>query len=147
NSADGSTSVPDIYGNTWTAFGNANVQSASPWKSGEKYFVFDGSGDYLKTTGMDFTGNSFTVHLRVNFNDVNTEQVFVRGVAAYSFQLEIYQGKLHFSNSSNGFSWDIASTSPGSATLSANQWYDIEVSYSSTAGYKIYLNGTLDSSF
>ncbi|MGG2334389.1 LamG-like jellyroll fold domain-containing protein, partial [Salmonella enterica] len=57
--------------------------------------------------------------------------------------LELYQGKLWFSNSSNGTSWNIYSGT-GTTSLAANQWYDIELSYSGTAGYRIYLNGNLE---
>ncbi|MGG2357494.1 hypothetical protein, partial [Salmonella enterica] len=43
--------------------------------------------------------------------------------------------------SSNGFSWDLANAVGSSKALSAGQWYDLELGYSNTLGYKLFSMG------
>ena len=147
NKADASTTFSDYYGNTWTAGGNAQVTSLNPWKTGEKSILFDGSGDYIKTTGVNLTGNNWTVHFRERFDNVNTVKALLKGLTTYSIQLQLNaDGKLGLYNSSNGTSWNMPDGNGviGTTVLQANQWYDFEVNYSSTAGYKIFINGNMD---
>ena len=63
--------------------------------------------------------------------------------------MELYQGKLSFYNSSNGSTWNMPDGNGvvGSTVFQNNQWYDIELNYSSTAGYKGFVNGNLEISY
>ncbi len=145
--ADSSTTMTDEYGHTWSAFGNASIQSSSPWLTGEKHVALDGSGDYIRTTAVGLTGNEMTLRFKFKLNATGTNQTLVYGASTYSLQLYYLSGRLQMSISSNGSSFDVTNNNNGIKTSWAtNTWYDLEFTYSNTAGYKVYVDGVLDMS-
>lgn len=63
NGADGSTTFTDESGKTWTAFGQAQIDTASSQWGGAAG-TFDGSGDYITTdthADFGFGGGDFTL--------------------------------------------------------------------------------------
>jgi trimeric autotransporter adhesin len=144
--SNGSTTLTDEFGNAWTAYGNANIQSSSPWKSGEKHVYLDGSGDYIKTTDMKFSGDAFTLRWRQCFDVLATNKALVRDNTATRFALTLASGtNLSIAISSNGTTWNVANSVTGSKTdWNSNQWYEFEITYSTTQGYKVYVDGQLD---
>jgi len=141
--SNGSTSLADYFGNTWTALGNAQVSNVSPWKTGENSIIFDGSGDSIRTNSVSLNTDNWTVHLKTRFNNTANPQDLIKGFATYSLQLELSGGKIVLNNSSNGSSWNITAVT-GTTTFLNNQWYDFELNYSSTAGYKLFVDGNLE---
>ena len=49
NGSDGSTTITDESGKTWTAYDNAQIDTAQS-KFGGASMLLDGVGDYIKTT-------------------------------------------------------------------------------------------------
>lgn len=63
NGADASTTFTDVKGKTFTAFGNAQIDTAQSQYGGASG-LFDGTGDYLSTSSsadFDLFGGAFTV--------------------------------------------------------------------------------------
>lgn len=144
---NGSKAIKDLFGNSWTALGNANIQSASPWVSGEKYIDLDGSGDAIKSTAINPSGSdNFTIHFKTRFDSVNSPAtVFLSGVANQAIELRRYSNFLGICISSNNSTWDIANVVQGTkSSWTTGQWYDIELSYSSTSGYRVFVDGVED---
>ena len=74
--SDGSTTFTDESGTTWTANGNAQIDTAQS-KFGGASGLFDGASDYLQTpyTADHNTGTGdFTIDQWIRFNSVATTQ-------------------------------------------------------------------------
>ena len=74
NGTDGSTTFNDNAMHTWTAFGNAQVDTAQS-KFGGASGLFDGNGDYIQTpysADFDFGTEDFTWDLWVRWNALPT---------------------------------------------------------------------------
>lgn len=70
NGTDGSTTITDESGKSWSAAGNAQIDTAQSVFGGASC-VFDGSGDYLTTpdhAGFTMGTNDFTIDFWVRFN-------------------------------------------------------------------------------
>lgn len=80
NGSDASTTFTDESGKTWTAYGNAQIDTAQS-KFGGASGLFDGSGDYIQTPGhVDFNVKSenFTIDMWIRrANTSNDEFVFI----------------------------------------------------------------------
>jgi Ca2+-binding RTX toxin-like protein len=140
--ADGNTAIRDYYGNIWHAYEQANIQSANSWKTGEKYIDLDGSYDYIKTTGFSDPGNYYTMHWRAKF-DAITNCYMLSANSGISMHVGVDGGKAYMVLSSTGSTYNIGEFH-GSSTLSANTWYDFELTYSKDSGYKLYVDGTAE---
>ena len=162
--SDASTSFIDDYGNTWTASGNAQLDTAQ-FKFGTASLLLDGTGDFavssnfiaLGYAGADVSiGNgSWTVEGSVRFNVLPTN-----GLAQTLFAAEndadfgatlrvhnvagVYQ--LRVDLSSNGSSNDIASASPSNiVTPLVNVWYHWVLEFDAVTGhYRTYWDGTAE---
>lgn len=74
NGSDASITFTDETGKTWTANGNAQIDTAQSVFGGASG-LFDGTGDYLSTSDSDdfaFGTGDFTIDLRVRFNVLPT---------------------------------------------------------------------------
>ena len=137
----------DYYGNTWTAYGNAQIGSSSPWKTGEKQFELDGSGDYLKSTAVTPNGNDFTLRFKVRMDNTGTMNELASGANDRSFRLNVNpdgDGKMRLLVGSNGTSWNLGTVYGTKTNWVSGQWYDIEMTFSTSAGYKVYVDGVQD---
>lgn len=143
---DGSTTFPDIFSNTWSALGNANVQSANSWKSGEKYIALDGDGDYIQNSTVQLDGDAFTIRWKQKFTNFDGAQELLNSTANdYPFSVGFYYNQLEWYLSSNGTSYDISEAGHSeNYTWNTDQWYDFELSYSNTSGYKLFVDGNLE---
>jgi|GEM_PF-259753 len=142
--SDGSTTIGDQFGQTWTTYGNANIQSSGSWKSGEKYVYLDGNGDYFGTSSISPTANAWTIHWKTEFTTIYNMQTLLDG-RGWSFAVQMYQGKMMLGVSSNNSNWNISNGTQGiKSDYVTGQWYDFELTYDHTAGYKLFVNGTLD---
>jgi len=68
--ADAATTFTDESGKTWTARGNAQIDTAQ-FVFGGASGLFDGTGDYIDTPGhadFDFSTGDFTIDDRMRFN-------------------------------------------------------------------------------
>lgn len=149
NGADASTTFTDESGKSWTAAGNAQIDTAQSVFGGAS-LLLDGTGDYI--TSVDHAdwqldggsnSNAWTVDFRVRFNgDPGTNTV---GLVAQYVDTNNYWGILltgnlllfrirsagvNIVNLSNA--WN-----PASAT-----WYHIAVVKDGANGYMMFVDGT-----
>jgi len=156
--ADTSTTIIDDFGNSWSAVGNAQIDTAQ-FKFGSSSLLLDGTGDYVESTNFTTLGNGSweiagwfrwnTLPTAGNnqylFSVSNTSNV---GAAVY---LNNTTGtlKLALQLSSNGSSADIYNSIGGTSTSWATgTWYKIRLVFDALAGtYRIYLsnNGAAES--
>ncbi|OGI17040.1 MAG: hypothetical protein A2287_00105 [Candidatus Melainabacteria bacterium RIFOXYA12_FULL_32_12] len=150
---DASTTMTDEYGNTWTAQGNAQLDTAQ-YKFGTSSLLLDGTGDYIDTTDIKSLGDRFTLECFVRFNALpssgNRQPIFncKNPNSGYGLDLFLYNnsGTTKFETylSSDAASYDIASGALGSnTTWATGTWYHIAFVFDGFS-YKVYINGTQD---
>ena len=127
---DGSTSISDQKGRIWTPHGNAQLDT-SQRKWGGSSILLDGSGDYLSTpsaAGLTFS-NDVTVELFIRPSSVASNKTILtkRPASGNSseFAVGIFDGKVFANGWQAGGA--LAISVLGSTTLSALQWYFLQV--------------------
>lgn len=154
--ADASTSFPDnsIVASTWTANGNAQVDTAQS-KFGGASLLVDGSGDYLSTGApttppqrpFDFTGQ-FCIegHFRVNAFTNLYGSLFASGSGIYSVLASAIM--IFGSGVGGGNAQKIHATLRGgesaffgTSALSAGIWYHFALTRDGSNGIRLFLNG------
>jgi hypothetical protein len=158
--ADGSTSIIDDFGNTWTTTGNAQIDTAQS-KFGTGSVLFDGTGDRIGTSNILTLGDgSWEMSLWFRFNalpGVGTVSRFLYATNGATFGVTVGiantagTSKLTLHVSSTGTSWDVADgTAAGlgaNTTWALNQWNRMRVVFDALAGtYRVYLslNGAVE---
>ena len=140
---DASTTFTDETGKTWTANGNAQIDTAQ-LKFGTASGLFDGTGDYITTPdSADFafgTGN-FTLEFWMRPNTTAAASYMVHHSAAAGYGFEVFRNgtAVSFYASTNGSSWDIASNKT-IGTVATNTWYHVAVTRSGDTWYT-FLDG------
>lgn len=84
NGTDGSTTITDESGRTWTAYGNAQIDTAQS-KFGGASMLLDGVGDYIKTTDYsDFNvgKENFTIDFWMRMPTGFTNSIFKTSYAS-----------------------------------------------------------------
>lgn len=142
--ADGSTTFVDVKGHTFTAVGNAQIDTAQSLFGGASG-LFDGAGDYIwaaDSADWDFGTGDFTVELAIRFASVPVNAVMTM-ISTYAgsdsgweiqYRTDVGAGnRLTFGvgDASNNFAW-----SP-----STNTWYRVAVSRSGT-NLRAFIDGT-----
>lgn len=136
--SDGSTTFTDETGKTWTAVGNAQIDTAQSVFGGASG-LFDGTGDYIQTadtSDFDFGTGDFTIDFRLRPAAVSgwhgicsigawTNGVFIElnGTAVY----------VYINGTGFGFT--------PSPVLAANTWYHIALTRSGTS-LRCFVDGT-----
>lgn len=147
NGTDASTTFTDVIGRTWTAYGNAQLDTAQK-VFGTASLLLDGTGDYIDTPDSeDFNVGSgnFTISWR---NKLNSTGSFYRvcgqstssGVLTeISMRIQIGNtGTLTFSVASGGTFYTATST----GTLDTN-WHHIECCRDGNT-LRIFIDGNAD---
>jgi RHS repeat-associated protein/uncharacterized repeat protein (TIGR01451 family) len=146
--ADGSTVFTDASGKSWTASGNAQIDTAQS-KFGSASGLFDGSGDYLSapdSNDWDFSGD-FTIDFWARFNSYGDYQNLLStttdGYANGGFWLEFgrVRGFTLFSNMTLLLEDNVTSLTG----LSTGTWYHFAIIRSGTGtnNLKLYKDGVL----
>ncbi len=150
NGADGSTTITDESGKTWTRAGNAQIKTDQSVFGGASLFL-GGSGDYLRYLDTDkrysIAGKYFTFECRFRLSSYASSPRYLIRVGS--------EGNTYTA----GWIVGIRNASPtifaqfgtgssevllnGTTVLSLNTWYHVAVVFT-PAGVKIYLNGILD---
>lgn len=142
--ADGSTTFTDVKGHTFTAVGNAQIDTAQSLFGGASG-LFDGSGDYIwaaDSADWDFGTGDFEVEFAVRFAALPVNAVMTM-ISTYAdsasgweiqYRTDVGEGnRLTFGvgDARNNFAW-----SP-----SINTWYRVAVSRSGT-NLRAFIGGT-----
>ena len=134
-------------GNTWYDLSfNANTSTltngAAYVGSGtSSYMSFDGSNDHVAVNSFAniLSKSTYTKTAYIYITNFATSNNIISGgnTAQHAFWM-FSTNKL---NAGHNGAWN---TVVGSTTLSLNRWYFCAVTYSSSSGWKLYLNGTQD---
>ncbi len=145
--SDGSTTFTDVIGNTWTASGNAQLDTAQS-KFGTASLLCDGTGDYISSnsSSLNLGEYDFTVECWVRLPSIGGADygIFINGNP--SSNNNRLQASINTSGSFGAY-YQASSGSgvgaTGSTVLSANTWYHVAVVYHRD-WLSVYLNGVLD---
>lgn len=160
---DGTVVINDDFGNTWTANGNAQIDTAQ-FKFGTSSLLLDGTGDFVETTNIISLGDgSWEISCWVRWNALpgaGTEQCIFNFGAATAYGVIValnntagtIKSKIYLS--SNGTAADIVNGQLGTNTVwAAGTWYKFRMVFDALGGsYKLYLSvagaaETADNSF
>jgi hypothetical protein len=144
--SNGSTTFTDVYSNTVTANGNAQISTAQS-KFGGASGLFDGTGDYLTvphSASLSMGSGDFTIETWFRPNSVTSDQNLINKQAtlatASGYLLRISSsGKIEFyaGDSSTG-AWEVAISG---GTLSTATWYHAAATRQGSS-WKLFLDGT-----
>lgn len=143
NGTDGSTTFTDVTGKTWTAVGNAQIDTADS-KFGGASGLFDGTGDYLSTADHDdfsFGSGDFTIECWLNTTDASTQKgVISKRTNGSSTGLEFLVEKQ--SGTINCYLWDGSSitTISSAVAIQSNTWHHVAITRSGST-VKIFIDG------
>lgn len=149
--ADASTTIVDGFGHTWTANANAQLDTAQS-KFGGSSLLLDGTGDYISSTSFFSLGDSswevsFWVRFAALPGSGTRQMMFSAGNSSgFGVLLALLNDtgvtKAEVWLSSNGSSWDLASSGRGTNTSWAiNTWYKFRFIFDALAGsYKLFLS-------
>lgn len=155
NGTAGATAILDDFGNVWSAQGGAKLQtnqskfgSAALGGAGVNN-AMNGTSDHVSSTSFTTMGSgSWSLRAFGYLTSLSSARPlfsFENGSAVGVLLRINTAGKTEAFLSSTGSSWDIASSSTGSATLAAGQFYFIELTFDAVAGkYFVYVNGVVD---
>ena len=137
---DGSQIIVDEASHTWTAVGNAQLDTAQA-KFGSSSLLLDGTGDYLTGDGgsdFAFGTGAFTIDFWVRVNVLGTTTVFYdsRPSGVEGFYIAIYK------NTANQLRVRINTLTQisGTTALTSGQWHHIAFTRSGT-NTRLFLNG------
>lgn len=149
--ADASTTFTDEAGNTWTANGNAQIDTGvtSPLNNGGSVLILDGTGDYLSTPDssrwrLDDGSNSnlWSIDFWLRFNgDPGT------GLVGLLSQHVDASNGWYFVLSNNTLLWVVKSGGVNIVSLSnawnpaTATWYHIAFVKNGTTGYMMFVDG------
>lgn len=156
--SDASTTFLDDWGNTWTANGNAQIDTAQ-FKFGTSSLLLDGTGDYASSTSFSTLypngADGFTVEGWVRFTALPTSgnrmSLFTSCVGttnASGLELVLLNDagtyKLELYASSNGSSADLINGTAATVTTpSTDTWYHWAATYDPVSGhFRTYWDGT-----
>lgn len=121
-----------------TLVGSPTYTSASP-----SYFTFNGLSQYGTGTGAVLTSTSYTKSVWFYMNSFATNNNLVSSAAGGHFTFFGATNKLH-----NGHAnWSNYLAYPSTTTFSLNTWYNATLTFNTTDGMVLYVNGTLDSTY
>lgn len=127
--ANASTVIMDEFGHVWTCYGNAALSTTNP-KFGTACAVFDGTTDYIKNTTLNIGGGQpFTFECWWRTSDKTTayQTILGGGGALYAVATTLTYSSstnyMSFNLSSNGSTWDIASSVNVPISISNDTWY------------------------
>jgi len=145
--ANNSTSYPGS-GTTWydlagtqqniTLVGTPTYTAAAP-----SYFTFNGSTQRGSGTGAVLSSTSYTKCVWFYLNSYVDNNIVSSDVGGHYM---FFQGGNKMYNGHSNWT-GFPSNYPSTATFSLNTWYNAALTFNTTDGMKLYINGALDSSY
>jgi len=147
--ADASTTFTDETGKTWTANGNAQIDTAQQ-KFGTASGLFDGTGDYIDTpdhADFDIGSGDFTIDFWVRRNAVGLHRICGQGdnlatATTISWAMYFNAGTNTLTGGFNVVAVTKAATSTGTVTADGIWHHIAMVRYGNTM--TLYIDGTAD---
>jgi hypothetical protein len=147
---DGSTSMIDAFGNTWTAGGNAQIDTAQS-KFGGSSLLLDGTGDYITSSSYTSHGDgSWEVSMWFRINalpGVGTNAMLFQSSSAVPGRAQLILAntagttRLVLALDSGANTNDIGSPNGTNTTWALNQWNKVRFVFDALAGtYKAFLS-------
>lgn len=144
--ADASTTFTDESGKTWTAAGNAQIDTAQ-YKFGGASGLFDGTGDYISTpdhADFDVGAGDFTVELFIRFSTISNVNLYTKraNIGVFSpvhIGLDV-GGPLYFRSSANGTSWGVQLDWNYTTNITTGNWYHVAAVRHGNV-WNLYLDG------
>ena len=139
---DASTTFTDESGKTWTAYGDAQLDTTQK-KLGTASGLFDGTGDYISTPDHDdwnFGSGNFTIDLWLYLNSLSGVQIPIGQRSDINNRWNLY---FSFPSQGLGFYWKPTESylfQGSSAGWSANTWYHVAVVRNGDE-FKLYRDG------
>jgi hypothetical protein len=144
-------SNPSSYGGsgtTWTDIAgtaqNVTLYNTPTFTSGTpSYFSFNGTNQYGLGSGVVIPSAGYTKSVWVYLNGYQDNNI-VSGDGHF-----IYMGpngtthKIYCGHSD----WSVFTSYPSTSTINLNNWYNITLTFNTTDGMKLYINGVLDSTY
>lgn len=143
NGTDTSTTFTDNSSSTWTANGNAQIDTAQSVFGGASG-LFDGNGDYIISNTMAALAGSdqFTLEFRVRLNSLSGWQILA---AQFSGNAMLFN--YNHSAHSNKFQFAIGGLQLGSTvTPVANTWYAVAATRDAGGTVRLFVDGNLENS-
>lgn len=146
--ADASTTFTDVKGHTFTASGNAQIDTAQS-KFGGSSGLFDGTSDYVSSADSadwELGSGDFTIEMFVRLNSVAAGLAYIVGkldstaTDVASFAIARSTASLVFYASSNNSSFDIANAASFATGLTTGVWYHVAINRTGTA-WRGYIDG------
>jgi hypothetical protein len=145
--ASNSTSYPGS-GTTWYDLAgtqqNITLVNSPTFTSGTpSYFTFNGSNQRGTGTGVVLSSTTYTKSVWFYLNSYVTNNIVSSDTGGH--YMFFNGGNKMYNGHSNwaGF----PSNYPSTATFSLSTWYNVALTFNTTDGMKLYINGNLDSSY
>ena len=148
--ADASTTFTDARGHTFTAVGNAQIDTSGS-KFGGAALLLDGSGDRVSgaaSTDWDISTGDWTIEVWVNFDSLAAENaLFCRrngGANGWAAQVQTDGSIIYRANV--GGSWNDFWMQTAAGTISAATWHYIGIKRAGSV-FSIWVDGTQKATF
>lgn len=145
--ADASTTFTDVKGHTFTASGNAQIDTAQS-KFGASSGLFDGTGDYVSSADSadwEFGSGDFTLEFFMRLNSTSGNATLLAKINSaatdyMSFGVVRSTTSLVFYATSTGSSFDIVNGVTFATGLTTGVWYHVAINRTGTA-WRGYIDG------
>ncbi len=145
--ASNSTSYPGS-GTTWFDLAgtqqNITLVNSPTFTSGTpSYFTFNGSNQRGSGTGVVLSSTTYTKAVWFYLNSYVDNNIVSSDTGGHYM---FFQGGNKMYNGHSNWA-GFPSNYPSTATFSLNTWYNVALTFNTTDGMKLYINGNLDSSY
>ena len=142
-----STSYPGS-GTTWYDLAgtqqNITLVNSPTFTSGTpSYFTFNGSNQRGTGTGVVLSSTTYTKSVWFYLNSYVTNNIVSSDTGGHYM---FFQGGNKMYNGHSNWA-GFPSNYPSTATFSLSTWYNVALTFNTTDGMKLYINGNLDSSY
>ena len=145
--ASNSTSYPGS-GTTWYDLAgtqqNITLVNSPTFTSGTpSYFTFNGSNQRGTGTGVVLSSTTYTKAVWFYLNSYTDNNIVSSDTGGHYM---FFQGGNKMYNGHSNWA-GFPSNYPSTATFSLSTWYNVALTFNTTDGMKLYINGNLDSSY
>lgn len=135
-------------GTTWTDIAgtqqNITLVNSPSYTSGTpSYFTFNGSSQYGYGSGAVLTSTSYTKSVWFYLNSYSPNNNLVSSATGGHFMFMAATNKIY----SGHANWSNYLAYPSTGTISLSTWYNVTLTFNTTDGMTLYINGIQDSTY